>query len=72
VDGFRAHVSRTCESRKRMKIPFARTTDASVLDSRDVVGTASRSGLGSSVVLILDGVESIFALREYNGLDLEW
>jgi hypothetical protein len=34
VDGFRAHVSRMCENRKRMKIPFARTTDASVLDSR--------------------------------------
>jgi hypothetical protein len=72
VDGFRGHVSRMCENRKRMKIPFARTTDASVLDSREVVGTAGRSGLGGSVVLMLDGVGSFFVLQEYNSLELEW
>jgi hypothetical protein len=62
--------SRACEE-IRMKMPFARTTAGSILGSRGVVGRWT----GSVPVLKLDGVgdfPSLFALREYNGLDLEW
>jgi hypothetical protein len=59
--------SRACEKGIRMKIPFAKPTAASFLGSRSVVG-------GSVLVLILDGVgnfPSLFALPEYNGLDVD-
>ena len=45
----------------RRKMPIAKTTAASVLGSRGVVGTASRAGLGGSVpVLILDGWVTLY------------
>jgi hypothetical protein len=42
VDGVRSHVSRACEKGIRMRMPFVRTTAASVLGSRGVVGTTGR------------------------------
>jgi hypothetical protein len=71
VDEVRTVVSRASEKGIRMKMPIARTTGASVIGSRGVVG----GGTGSIPVLIQDGVgdfPSLFTLREYNGLDLEW
>ena len=45
----------------RRKTPIAKTTAASVLGSRGVVGTAGRAGLGGSVpVLILDGWVTLY------------
>jgi hypothetical protein len=54
-----------------MKMPIAKNMAVSVLGYHGVVGTAGRgTGLGGSVVLILNGVgdfPSLFALRQYNG-----
>ena len=62
VDGVRTHVSRASEKGIRMKMPITKTTAASIIGSRGVVG----GWTGSILVLILDGVgdfPSLFALR---------
>ena len=62
VDGVRTHVSRASEKGIRMKMPIAKTTAASVIGFRGVVG----GWTGSIPLLIPDGVGDfplLFTLR---------
>ena len=57
VDGVETYVSRVCEKGIRIKMAFARTTAASILGSRGIVGTAGRgSRLGGWVTFCATGI----------------